>query len=84
MSEVINAYRSIAASPELRELERMRVRASHDEAQALKIPNVNAMNIGKMLSQTRLPSLPVKMLKLPKSKPKLPKWKPKLPSYVLS
>jgi len=36
MSEAIVAYRNIAASPELREVERMRSKASHDEAQALK------------------------------------------------
>ena len=35
MSEAIVAYRHIAASPELREAERMRSKARHDEAQAL-------------------------------------------------
>jgi len=35
MSEAITAFRHVAASPELRELERMRSKARHDEAQAL-------------------------------------------------
>ena len=35
MSEAIMAYRRVAASPELRELERMRSKAGHDEAQAI-------------------------------------------------
>ena len=35
MSEAIMAYRHVAASPEFRELERMRSKARHDEAQAL-------------------------------------------------
>jgi len=36
MDEAIVAYRHIAASPEFREIERMRSKARHDEAQALK------------------------------------------------
>jgi len=36
MSEAIVAYRNVAASPELREAERMRSKARHDEAQAIK------------------------------------------------
>jgi predicted transposase/invertase (TIGR01784 family) len=36
MNEAIVAYRHIAASPELREAERMRSKARHDEAQALR------------------------------------------------
>ena len=35
MSEAVKAYRHVAASPELRERERLRSRARHDEAQAL-------------------------------------------------
>jgi len=35
MNEVIKAYRQVTASPEYREIERIRLRASHDEAQAL-------------------------------------------------
>jgi len=36
MTEAIVAYRHIAASPELREAERMRSKARHDEAQAVR------------------------------------------------
>ena len=35
MSDAIAAFRHLAASPELREAERMRSKARHDEAQAL-------------------------------------------------
>ena len=35
MSEAIMAYRHVAISPEFRELERMRSKARHDEAQAI-------------------------------------------------
>ena len=35
MSEAIQAYRHVAASPEFREKERLRSKARHDEAQAL-------------------------------------------------
>ncbi len=35
MSEAINAYHSVTNSPEYRELERLREKAEHDEAQAL-------------------------------------------------
>ena len=35
MKQAISAYRSITVSPEFRELERIRARARHDEAQAL-------------------------------------------------
>ncbi|MCL2400994.1 MAG: Rpn family recombination-promoting nuclease/putative transposase [Defluviitaleaceae bacterium] len=36
MSEAIMAYQHVAASPEFRELERMRSKARHDEAQAIR------------------------------------------------
>ena len=36
MNEAIGAYRHVAASPEFREIERMRSKARHDEAQALR------------------------------------------------
>ena len=36
MSEAIRAYRHVAASPDFREIERVRSKARHDEAQALK------------------------------------------------
>jgi len=35
MSEAIRAYRHVAASPEFREIERVRSKARHDEAQAI-------------------------------------------------
>ena len=35
MEEAIMAYRSITATPEFREMERLRSKARHDEAQAL-------------------------------------------------
>jgi predicted transposase/invertase (TIGR01784 family) len=36
MKEAITAYRHVSASPEFQEMERMRSKAGHDEAQALK------------------------------------------------
>ena len=36
MNEAISAYRTITASPEYREMERLREKAKHDEAQALR------------------------------------------------
>jgi len=36
MSEALQAYRHVAASPEFREIERIRSKARHDEAQALR------------------------------------------------
>ena len=36
MSEAIQAYRHVSASPEFREIERIRSKARHDEAQALR------------------------------------------------
>jgi len=35
MSEAVQAYRHVAASPEFREIARLRSKARHDEAQAL-------------------------------------------------
>ena len=35
MGETVMAYRLVATSPELREIERMRSKAGHDEAQAI-------------------------------------------------
>ena len=35
LSEAVNAYHSVTTSAEFREMERLRVKASHDEAQAL-------------------------------------------------
>lgn len=36
MKQAIGAYRYVTATPEFREIERMRSKARHDEAQALK------------------------------------------------
>ena len=36
MSEAIGAYRQVTATAEFREMERLRSKARHDEAQALK------------------------------------------------
>ena len=49
MSEAISAYRHVAASPEFREIERIRSKARHDEAQALK----NAERRGEELGEKR-------------------------------
>ena len=35
MSEAVNAYHSVTTSAEFREMERMRIKTSHDEASAL-------------------------------------------------
>ena len=35
LTQAINAYHNVSVSPEFQELERMRVRADHDEARAL-------------------------------------------------
>ena len=35
LNQAIDTYQNITASPEFRELERMRAKAQHDEAQAL-------------------------------------------------
>jgi len=36
MREAVEAYRKVSTSPKMQEIERMRLRASHDEAQAMK------------------------------------------------
>jgi len=48
LSEAINAYHSVTASSEFRELERLRAKARHDEAQAL----YNAERKGKAAGET--------------------------------
>ena len=47
MSEAISAYRAITASPEYRELERLREKAGHDEAQALLHAKIKGREEGK-------------------------------------
>ena len=42
LNQAIDAYHSIAASPEFQELERMRIKAQHDEAQALRNATLSA------------------------------------------
>jgi len=42
MKEAVGAYRHVSATPEFHELERMRSKARHDEAQALKNAAVRA------------------------------------------
>jgi hypothetical protein len=49
MSEAIMAYRHVAASPEFREIERMRSKARHDEAQAM----YNAEKRGELRGEIR-------------------------------
>ena len=48
LSEAISAYRSVTASSEFREIERLRAKARHDEAQAL----YNAERKGKAIGET--------------------------------
>ena len=50
MSEAISAYHNVTASPEFREIERMRVMAQHDEAQALyNAERKRAISIAKIM-----------------------------------
>jgi len=49
MSEAIMAYRHVAASPEFREIERVRSKARHDEAQAI----YNAERRGEIRGEER-------------------------------
>lgn len=55
MEQAINAYYSITASSKFREVERLREKARHDEAQALHHRSLeiakNCMNIGIPLDQ---------------------------------
>ena len=56
MNQAITAYNSVTVSPEFLELERMRVKASHDEAQALwNAENKKAIEIAKNFLQMNLP-----------------------------
>ena len=47
MNQAIGAYRHIAAAPEFREMERMRSKARHDEAQALYHARREGRNEGR-------------------------------------
>ena len=52
LSEAVAAYHNVAASPEFQELERMRDKASHDEASAL---HNNSRKIAKNLLAVGIP-----------------------------
>ena len=55
MSDAIGAFRHVAASKELREAERMRSKARHDEAQALRNAERNkAFEIAKNLLKKQM------------------------------
>ena len=49
MKQVTGAYRHVSATPEFHEIERLRSKARHDEAQALK----NAEQRGKQLADKK-------------------------------
>ena len=46
MEQAINAYYSITASPEFHEIERLREKARHDEAQALRHAEQQGIQLG--------------------------------------
>ena len=48
MKEAIDAFYSITASSEFREMERLRSKACHDEAQALRHARIEARQEGKI------------------------------------
>jgi len=54
MSQAINAYYSITASTEFRELERLREKASHDEAQALHHAEQKGLEKGRTDTQAEI------------------------------
>ncbi len=58
MSEAINAYRTVTASAEYREIERLREKAGHDEAQALHAAEirgeVNGVIKGKEIAKAEI------------------------------
>jgi predicted transposase/invertase (TIGR01784 family) len=47
MQQAIGAYRSGSATPEFREIERLRSKARHDEAQALKHARLEGLSAGR-------------------------------------
>ena len=56
MDQAIGAYRSITASPEFQEMERLREKALYDEAQALRNAELTkAMSIAKNLIKKQMP-----------------------------
>jgi len=60
MEQMIDAYNQIAASPEFRELERLRQRASEDEANALS----NARKQERMIWQAEVERLRAEIVEL--------------------
>ena len=57
MNEAISAYRTITASPEYREMERLREKAKHDEAQALRAAEIRAnAKVAQRLIRMGLPT----------------------------
>ena len=56
MEEAIQAYHSITATPEFREIERLRSKARHDEAQAIwNAERKKTMTIAKNLFEMDIP-----------------------------
>ena len=53
MNEAIGAYRHVATSPEFRKIERMRSKARHDEAQALRNAELRGEARGEARSNTK-------------------------------
>ena len=57
MNEAIVAYRRVSASPEFLELERMRSKALHDEAQALRNATLSGERRGEKRSEKKWKSV---------------------------
>ena len=56
MNQAIGAYHSITASPEFQEIERLREKARHDEAQALRNAELaKAISIAKTMLENEEP-----------------------------
>jgi len=53
MNQAIGAYRQVSASPEFREIERLRSKARHDEAQALKKARLDGEEFGEQRSNKK-------------------------------
>jgi len=53
LNEAVNAYHSVTTSAEFREMERLRIKASHDEAQALGNAERRGVKIGEKRGEAR-------------------------------
>ena len=53
MSEAIQAYRHVAASSEFKEIERLKWRAGHDEAQAIRNAEQKGLVKGRVQERTQ-------------------------------